>query len=258
MSGPPRPVTNAREWAARAGIIPWYAVPTGPRVVTDGLLAGYRFDEGSGQVLTDFSGNNHDGRIGSTTGPDTNDPTWVQGGLAFDGVDDYVEVPTLTATGGDGLTVFALIRPRFAPATGFDRIVTKATRADGSEQEWVLQQASTAGAVRFEYGNAASVGGNVAVANNEWCVVGATVSVASGLRSYKNASAVGSSVAVSSLVTSAAPVRFGTVGGLQSETFYCGDIGYVLIYNRELTSEEWAKNYAAVKQLVAGRGIVLP
>lgn len=25
MNGPPRPVTTAREWAARAGIIPWYA-----------------------------------------------------------------------------------------------------------------------------------------------------------------------------------------------------------------------------------------
>lgn len=38
MNGPPRPVTNAREWAAYLGIIPWYAAATGgPRIsVTTG------------------------------------------------------------------------------------------------------------------------------------------------------------------------------------------------------------------------------
>ena len=43
-------------------------------------LVGYwNFDEGEGQVVRDKSGNNKDGRLGSSTGGDSNDPTWCEG-----------------------------------------------------------------------------------------------------------------------------------------------------------------------------------
>ena len=37
-------------------------------------MAEYRFDDGSGQVLTDYSGNAKHGELGTTSGSDTNDP----------------------------------------------------------------------------------------------------------------------------------------------------------------------------------------
>ncbi|PHS11806.1 MAG: hypothetical protein COA78_08945 [Blastopirellula sp.] len=59
------------------------------------LVAHWTFDDGSGQTLTDISGNGNDGTLGSTSGSGSNDPTWTVDGtrgsvLTFDGIDDYV------------------------------------------------------------------------------------------------------------------------------------------------------------------------
>ena len=49
------------------------------------------FDEGSGTIAKDSSGNGSDGQL-------TNDPKWVQGrfgmALSFDEKDDYLKVPS--------------------------------------------------------------------------------------------------------------------------------------------------------------------
>lgn len=59
-------------------------------IVRRGLVAEYRFDEGQGDILHDFSGQGNHGQLGSTAGADTNDPTWTARGLEFGG-DDYVK-----------------------------------------------------------------------------------------------------------------------------------------------------------------------
>lgn len=55
-----------------------------------GLLAGYSFDEGSGTTLNDING--------GTNGTLTGGPTWVSGkygnALSFDGVNDYIAMPS--------------------------------------------------------------------------------------------------------------------------------------------------------------------
>ncbi|MDC1006276.1 kelch repeat-containing protein, partial [Opitutales bacterium] len=57
---------------------------------TDGLVGWWKFDEGSGTVAYDSSGNGNDGNL-------TNGPTWatgkIGGALSFDGVNDYVLIP---------------------------------------------------------------------------------------------------------------------------------------------------------------------
>jgi hypothetical protein len=69
---------------------------TASPIVAAGLIAEWRFDDGAGQTLTDYSGNGHHGQLGSTSGGDSNDPTWVASpaSLAFDGSSDYVLVPS--------------------------------------------------------------------------------------------------------------------------------------------------------------------
>ncbi len=61
---------------------------------TDGLVGWWKFDEGSGMVANDSSGNGNDGNL-------TNGPTWVSGkiggALSFDGVDDFVDINSLSS-----------------------------------------------------------------------------------------------------------------------------------------------------------------
>ena len=78
----------------------------------DGLAAHYTFDEGSGGVATDITGNGNDGTIHGAR--------YVENGsghcLVFDGVDDYVNCghgPSLNVT--DQITLEAWICPRRQP-----------------------------------------------------------------------------------------------------------------------------------------------
>ena len=68
-----------------------------------GLLAYWKFDEGSGNTAGDSSGNGYDGTIYGAT--------WVTDGLEFDGVDDYVDLDTHSENLGldktDDYVVFA-------------------------------------------------------------------------------------------------------------------------------------------------------
>jgi len=57
--------------------------------LTEGLVGWWKFDETSGNIAYDSSGNGNDGNL-------TNGPTWTEGkiggALSFDGVDDYVHL----------------------------------------------------------------------------------------------------------------------------------------------------------------------
>jgi hypothetical protein len=63
--------------------------------VTNGLVLAFKFNEGTGQVTTDLSPSALNGTLGTGSGSDSRDPTWVSPrGLLFDGVDDRVFVNT--------------------------------------------------------------------------------------------------------------------------------------------------------------------
>jgi hypothetical protein len=71
-------------------VIALVGLPMGVQAQSDeGLVAEWHFDEGSGSVLKDSSGNGYDGVIHGAT--------WVEGkyggALSFDGVNDYVDIP---------------------------------------------------------------------------------------------------------------------------------------------------------------------
>jgi len=63
-------------------------------VITDGLVAAYDFDEGSGTSAPDISGN---GNTGTLSGPTWNASGRRGSALSFDGVDDRVLVPDSTS-----------------------------------------------------------------------------------------------------------------------------------------------------------------
>ncbi len=65
--------------------------------ITSGLIAHWMFDETSGLTAEDTSSNGHDGNL-------VNGPVWstgkVDGGLTFDGVNDYVDAGNIGLTAG--------------------------------------------------------------------------------------------------------------------------------------------------------------
>ena len=70
-------------------VIAFFGLSAGVQAQSDdGLVAEWHFDEGSGSVVEDSSGNGNDGVIYGAT--------WVDGkygnALSFDGVDDNLEV----------------------------------------------------------------------------------------------------------------------------------------------------------------------
>jgi hypothetical protein len=72
----------------------------------EGLVAHWKFDDGSGGTATDSAGSNN----GTLVGP----PTWIagriNGALNFDGAGDYVDVSPIAVLAGDTLTAQAWIR----------------------------------------------------------------------------------------------------------------------------------------------------
>lgn len=98
--------------------------------ITSGLVAYYNFDEGSGTLLADTSGNELDGTL-----KDMDDTAWVEGpiggAIRFDGVDDYIEVPhdaLLNMT--TELTVSVWLNPYGMSSANYDRVFRKDTNFD--------------------------------------------------------------------------------------------------------------------------------
>jgi hypothetical protein len=111
------------------------AVPAAATAATpDFPLKGWwPLNEGRGQTINDRSGNRNNGYLGSTTGVDDNDPSWIKGiffgsALRFAG-DDFVTIPaTSNSLEPKQLTVSAWVRASSSPGT-FKYILAKGGNA---------------------------------------------------------------------------------------------------------------------------------
>jgi hypothetical protein len=170
------------------------------------------FDEGTGQTAADRSGHALHGRLGASTAPDSADPAWtigvVGGALAFDGEDDYVEIPAGRALSFEGSFSFSAwvcrdsagsgtILDRGAPGKRSMRIRTGDSGAirvtwlttEAEEHEFTIRDLLTAGRWHQIVGSFDERAGefrlvvdgelrglrtaNVPVADDEYVVVGA-------------------------------------------------------------------------------------
>lgn len=230
-------------------------------LVTSALLAYYDFAQGSGQQLTDQSGNGKHGQLGSAAGSDTNDPAWATAGLVFDGVDDYVNVDALAVynNGSAAFTVMAVVKA--APQNAI-RLWGEGNTVDtGTIASLGSGAGGTIGkALAFVRDAAAANPLNVAsiatVFDNTWHSAawsdnnGAWALLVDGLPDSS-----GSYTRPSLTLTK------GTIGALGRATygsFLAGTLAALLAYNRPLSAAEVLQNHRYLKATLASRGVTLP
>jgi hypothetical protein len=97
-------------------------IPSYANIDPKTCVGAWLFDENNGNVAMDSSGNKNDGTI-------MNGPKWVDGkfvkALSFDGVDDYINLPSATLTNWEGLTLAAWVWFNFLPnelASSYDEV----------------------------------------------------------------------------------------------------------------------------------------
>lgn len=104
-------------FAAAAALL--LAAPSVAQANSFPLMGWWPMNEGSGQTVRDWSGRGNHGFLGSTTGVDDNDPSWIRGvflgsALRFGG-GDYVTIPGSRILEPAQLTVGSWVRGEGSP-----------------------------------------------------------------------------------------------------------------------------------------------
>ncbi|UCG52597.1 MAG: VCBS repeat-containing protein, partial [Candidatus Latescibacterota bacterium] len=205
---------------------------------TAGLIHHWKLDESTGTTATDF--------VGSYDGTLVNGPTWdydggrIGGALAFDGVDDYVNLGGVDVAGGTGLTLSLWFK-----ADDFEvydaRFISKATGVQTPDHFWMLSTIDTT-ALRFRLrtdGTTSKLSTSEGqIETGRWYHIAATYD-GTMMRIYKDGVAIDSLAKTGTIDTD--PSVVAAIGnqppGAGSRPFD-GLIDDVRIYNRALSASE--------------------
>ncbi|MDP3772567.1 MAG: LamG-like jellyroll fold domain-containing protein [bacterium] len=227
---PPTPTLSATPWCAggQSTINLAWTVPAG----TSGLVAGYALNEGGGTTANDISGSNNKGTL-------ANSPTWTagknDGGLSFDGVDDYVATalkPSSSFTWSAWIKVKAF--------SNYGSIIT----ASGGTYMLMDVAASKAASFWSPDGLGGATLGISGLSPNTWyhiTFVREGNSITSGYKAYLNGALKGQ--ANTGVWSSSDLIRIGGRNG--TTQYFTGSLDDVRIYNRALSQSEIQADMAA-------------
>lgn len=232
---------------------------TGIPIVQAGLVAYYRFDEASGQALTDRSGNGLNGTLGSTAGTDTNDPSWVSAGLSFT-TDDYVSSTNDAALRPAAWTVCAAVNFQSAvadqPLLGWTAIATARPGVYlaflGSPYKPIIYQGDT----NFRYFKSTDP---VNLQNNGWHFVAfrspgtSTTDITNSSLRVDGQQQVVDSTTSSGTGLSKSEFRLGALGN----KFLGGTLAFFTLHNRVLSDGEADQMREFARKVLQGR-VTLP
>ncbi|MFZ8829993.1 MAG: LamG domain-containing protein [Candidatus Aenigmatarchaeota archaeon] len=208
------------------------------------LVLYLTFDEGSGSIVYDYSGNKNNGTLynGSnvcSNPPTSGCPTWVDGkfgkALSFDGIDDYVIIGDVF--GFEGNATFSVVFWVFD--RGFDgkwaRLVSKEKIAT-PRQGWLVVRAASENKYKLERWRD-GVGDAVSIyyTPNQWNFIAFTYN-GSHMRGYLNGALISISPSTLSLIPTGTPLTIGKIS--DGAEFFNGTIDELLIYNKALSEEE--------------------
>src|SRR5438309_1859832 len=193
---------------------------------TPGLVAVYAFNEGAGTTVTDVSGNNNTGTIGTAT--------WSSAGkfgnaLVFNGTNALVTIPNAASLQlTTGMTLEAWVNLATVTARWRDLIY------EGGDS-YYLEATSTNASLPGAGATLGNAFGTAALAANTWTHLATTFDGAT-LRLYVNGVQASSRAVTGTLPTSTNPLQIG--GDSLFGKFFRGMIDEVRIYNRALTQAE--------------------
>src|SRR3989344_4660568 len=211
--------------------------------ITTSLVGHWKFDETSGTVASDSSGNNKTGTL-------TNGPTWTTGkinsALNFDGTDDYVNLGNMNVS-GSGITIAAWVKADSFSSAIDTRFISKANSTSEQGHYWMLGQTNSGGdKLRFRLKAGGSTQTLIASSGdlplNTWFHAIATYD-GSTMRLYKDGIEVGSVAKLGTIdIDTTIPANIGR--NPDGSNHMDGAMDDVRIYNRALTVSDIQALYA--------------
>jgi hypothetical protein len=226
------------------------------QISTVGLRLRLSF-EGSGQTVSDSSGNGNDCRLGSTAGSDANDPTRIGEGLQFDG-GDFVDC---LRTSFGSTSLFAQGTERFTvqvvglqPADATSMFVA---RSSGTQTTFEVGSQAGNGVAATLRGSSTII--QTPTPTSQWHLwtVRWDGSAASGRQDHGSDVALGTGSGANGTENLAIGARSISTGG--ADFLPNGSkVALVLLYDRALADAEMRRQYCAIRGLVAEKSIALP
>jgi hypothetical protein len=217
---------------------------TAPSTVNVGLTGYWRFDEGSGTAVGDSSGLSGGGVL-------VNGPAWTSGRLgqaiAFDGVDDYVQIASTNGLNAYPITVAAWIKT--AGTAGVSGIVSKAVAGAGDGYAVYMNGGNVCAIFYRDATNGIDDGSGCPMAtsgytDNQWHQVTFVVD-ASGGRLYVDGvqRATRGWSGTPGAPTTTLPLQVGRYPGAPAPQFFAGVVDDVRVYGRALSASEAMELY---------------
>jgi hypothetical protein len=226
-------------------------IARGPKIVTSGLVLAldaadklsYR---GTGTTWRDLSGNNNTGTL-------TNGPTFSagnQGSIAFDGTNDYVNVPYNSILNTpNGATYEVWIKPTVATSGTF---LNRGTSDSGATPDNPRFFSYSSGNLYFDWSSPGSdvyLETSTGVTLGSWNQVIGLATPSAQLRTFVNGRETSYSGRVNSLPSTLSNTSTSLEIGAATwaPSYFNGSIAIVRLYNRVLSSSEILFNYNATK-----------
>jgi hypothetical protein len=216
-----------------------------PSIITNGLVLNLDASNpasypGSGTTWTDLSGNNNTGEL-------VNGPTYSSnngGYIILDGNNDYINVPD-NSTLNSNVTTVSVWFQYSTVNNYYGALISKADPA-GTFNGWNIYIFNNIINAQIKGNPATTDIPGTTISTNTWYNV-TLVSVSGGTSSlYLNNSLLNSRSTVSYTVTTSQPLRFARA----VDTFWSyfgGNVGQIIQYNRALNSTELTENYNITK-----------
>lgn len=210
----------------------------GPNIITDGLVlaldaGSHKSYPGSGTTWYDLSGNSNNGTL-------INGPTFSNGSILFDGVNDYVTTLTNYAFGVNPFTISGWARAYENQVSRFPTIIC--VGSTGTSANWQVDFSD--GIFTFRAGTTSI--STTHILDGKWLFFSIVreSTLTGGLKIYVYNTLNTSATATNNF----SEVSNYKIGTNRNENHpFQGDISNLLVYNQALTASEVLQNYNATK-----------
>jgi hypothetical protein len=252
-----RMTLRVRLLAVAATIAATASIPAAASADSFPLVGWWPMNEGSGQVIRDWSGHGNNGQLGNSPAADSQDPAWIPGvffgsALRFDG-GDVVQIPDSPTLDPQAITVATWFRGAASP--GINRYVVAKGSVQCDRASYGLYSSSTGG-MAFYISNATtwyrSPEAPASVWDGRWHHAAGTFD-GSTVRLFIDGKQIGNGTPASTAIAYNPPSGGGLVGdfhgadgGVACDLFLTGDVDGLQIWSRALPVADIWKALAAL------------